>query len=164
MNINEIRELIQAVCESGITELEIERTGVKVRIRKDPSSVQSDLPPRTVENFVARTGQPSPEPAVIEPSEGQKTPSSVPGEPDLHLIRSPIVGTFYRAAKPDADPFVQAGDRVESGKILCIIEAMKLMNEIEADADGEIAEIYVDNDEPVEFGQALFGIRRNRQS
>ena len=78
---------------------------------------------------------------------------------DLVIVRSPIVGTFYRASNPDAEPFVRLGDFVESGRVLCIIEAMKLMNEIESEASGEIVKIYLENGEPVEFGQSLFGIR-----
>jgi acetyl-CoA carboxylase biotin carboxyl carrier protein len=80
------------------------------------------------------------------------------------VVRSPIVGTFYRAPNPDAEPFVKAGDTVESGRVLCIIEAMKLMNEIEAEVSGEIVKIYVENREPVEFGEALFGIRPAKEA
>ncbi len=152
MNIEQIRELIQAVCDSGITELELERTGVKIRIRKEAPSSQAGSPSVTVESSVVGIGPEQPAAAGAEAPAG--------AEPDLHVIRSPMVGTFYRSAKPDADPFVQVADRVRSGQILCIVEAMKLMNEIPSDADGEVAEIYVNNGEPVEYNQALFGIRR----
>ena len=90
---------------------------------------------------------------------------SLPGSPvtadeeELYVVRSPIVGTFHRAPNPNAEPFVKPGDLVEPGRVLCIIEAMKLMNEIESEVSGEIAVIYLENGEPVEFGQALFGIR-----
>ncbi|MCH2694742.1 MAG: acetyl-CoA carboxylase biotin carboxyl carrier protein [Acidobacteriia bacterium] len=158
MDIKEIRELIQAVCESGIAELELERTGVKVRIRKDNPLSQSvqvetnssdeSLPVQLIDQSTAQSLE--------------KTSSiSNSDESDLHIIRSPIVGTFYQSSKPNAKPFVQIGDQVEAGSVLCIIEAMKLMNEIEADARGEITEIYVKNNDSVEFGQALFGIRRD---
>jgi acetyl-CoA carboxylase biotin carboxyl carrier protein len=158
MDIKEIRELIQAVCESGIAELELERTGVKVRIRKDNPLSQSvqvetnssdeSLPVQLIDQ---RTAQSLEKTSSISNSD----------ESDLHIIRSPIVGTFYQSSKPNAKPFVQIGDQVEAGSVLCIIEAMKLMNEIEADARGEITEIYVKNNDSVEFGQALFGIRRD---
>ena len=158
MDIKEIRELIQAVCESGIAELELERTGVKVRIRKDnplsqavqveTNSSDESLPVQLIDQSTAQSLE--------------KTSSiSNSDESDLHIIRSPIVGTFYQSSKPNAKPFVQIGDQVEAGSVLCIIEAMKLMNEIEADARGEITEIYVKNNDSVEFGQALFGIRRD---
>ena len=159
MNIEQIRELIQAVCDSGITELELERTGVKIRIRKEAPSSQAGSPSVTVESSAGEIAPQQPAAAAEAPA-GAETPSAEVAEPDLHLIRSPMVGTFYRAAKPDADPFVQVADRVRSGQILCILEAMKLMNEIPSDADGEVAEIYVSNGEPVEYNQALFGIRR----
>ena len=158
MDIKEIRELIQAVCESGIAELELERTGVKVRIRKDNPLSQS-VQVETNSSDEALPVQ------LIDQSTAQsleKTSSiSNSDESDLHIIRSPIVGTFYQSSKPNAKPFVQIGDQVEAGSVLCIIEAMKLMNEIEADARGEITEIYVKNNDSVEFGQALFGIRRD---
>lgn len=160
MNIEQIRELIQAVCDSGITELELERTGVKIRIRKEAPSSQAGSPSVTVESSAGEIAPQQPAAAGAEAPAGAETPSAEVAEPDLHLIRSPMVGTFYRAAKPDADPFVQVADRVRSGQILCILEAMKLMNEIPSDADGEVAEIYVSNGEPVEYNQALFGIRR----
>lgn len=160
MNIDQIRELIQAVCDSGITELELERTGVKIRIRKEAPSSPAGSPTVTVEST---TGGVAPElagAAGTESPAASEAPPPEAAEPDLHVIRSPMVGTFYRSAKPDADPFVQVADRVRSGQTLCIVEAMKLMNEIPSDADGEIAEIYVNNGEPVEYNQALFGIRR----
>ena len=158
MDIKEIRELIQAVCESGIAELELERTGVKVRIRKDNPLSQSVQVETTSSDeslpvqFIDRSSAQSVE----------KTSSiSNSDESDLHIIRSPIVGTFYESSKPNVKPFVQIGDQVEAGSVLCIIEAMKLMNEIETDARGEITKIYVKNNDSVEFGQALFGIRRD---
>lgn len=160
MNIEQIRELIQAVCDSGITELELERTGVKIRIRKEAPSSPAGSSSVTVETTPTGIGREAAESAGAQAPAGADTLPPEAAEPDLHVIRSPMVGTFYRAAKPDADPFVQVADRVRSGQTLCIVEAMKLMNEIPSDADGEIAEIYVNNGEPVEYNQALFGIRR----
>ena len=163
MNIKEIKELIAAVCDSGITELELERTGTKVRIRKEPSSTNPD-PFGPILSSVTQTSQQPPETVSFETPEARSGNSPVPGESDLHLIRSPIVGTFYRAPKPEDEPFVKIGDRVDPKKVLCIIEAMKLMNEIEADTSGQITESYVENGEAVEFGQALFGVRQDHES
>jgi acetyl-CoA carboxylase biotin carboxyl carrier protein len=161
MNIKEIKELIDAFSQYGINELEIERAGVRLRIRKDsspvaglshpPASLQSDAP--------VLAASPS---VIHEPLPPVGIPGA--GDEDLTIVRSPIVGTFYRASKPDADVFVKIGDSVEPGHVLCIIEAMKLMNEIEAEVSGEIVKIYVENAESVEFGQALFGIRASRKS
>jgi len=162
MNIKEIKELIEVVSQHGITDLEVERSGVKVRIRKEgqPVVVSSGGPAHSTYAFP--TGYP---PAAAPTA----TSASVPVAPNenedeglLH-VRSPIVGTFYRAPNPDAEPFVKAGDTVEPGRVLCIIEAMKLMNEIEAEVSGEVVKIYVENGEPVEFGQALFGIRLSKK-
>jgi acetyl-CoA carboxylase biotin carboxyl carrier protein len=163
MNIKEIKELIEVVSQHGITDLEVERSGVKVRIRKEgqPVVVSSGGPAHSTYAFP--TGYP---PAAAPAA----TSASVPVAPNenedeglLH-VRSPIVGTFYRAPNPDAEPFVKAGDTVEPGRVLCIIEAMKLMNEIEAEVSGEVVKIYVENGEPVEFGQALFGIRLSKKA
>ena len=158
MDIKEIRELIQAVCESGIAELELERTGVKVRIRKDNPLSQSvqvetnssdeSLPVQLIDQSTAQSLE--------------KTSSiSNSDESDLHIIRSPIVGTFYQSSKPNAKPFVQIGDQVEAGSVLCIIEAMKLMNEIESEFNAEIVEILVENGTPVEFGQVLMRVKQS---
>lgn len=159
MNIKEIKELIEAVAQNGITDLEIERSGVKVRIRKEGQPVVVN-PATASPAYAYSTGY---APAAL-PSEGTLVTATAPPpaekeEENLFVVRSPIVGTFYRAPNPDASPFVKVGDTVEHGRVLCIIEAMKLMNEIEAEASGEIVKIYVENGEPVEFGQALFGIR-----
>lgn len=159
MDIKEIRELIQAVCESGIAELELERTGVKVRIRKDNPLSQS-VQVATNLSDVSLPVQLPDQSTVVQNSE-KNSSLSKPDESNLHIIRSPIVGTFYDSPKPNAKPFVQVGDQVKAGSVLCIIEAMKLMNEIETDAGGEITEIFVKNNDSVEFGQALFGIRQD---
>lgn len=165
MNIKEIKELVEVVSQHGITELEVERSGVKVRIRKDGQPVVVSSGPAH-SAYAFPTGYP---PAVAPASEGAST--AVPAVPvttnedeGLLHVRSPIVGTFYRSPNPDADPFVKAGDTVEPGRVLCIIEAMKLMNEIEAEVSGEVVKIYVENGEPVEFGQALFGIRLSKKA
>ncbi len=165
MNIKEIKELIEAVCQHGIAELEIERGGVKVRIRKESnhattSSVPTLSSDRASAHRLAAAGSAEAGPTPSAPSE-----ASIPAEEeDLYIVRSPIVGTFYRAPNANSEPFVKVSDLVEPGRILCIIEAMKLMNEIEAEVSGEVVKIYVQSGEPVEFGQTLFGIRSHKKA
>ena len=165
MNIKEIKELIEAVSQHGITDLEVERAGVKIRIKKEgqPVVVNSVAPPAA---YAFPTGYPPALPQSIPsiPTASAGAPAAPKEEENLFIIRSPIVGTFYRAPNPDAEPFAKAGDTVDSGRVLCIIEAMKLMNEIEAEVSGEIVRVYVESGEPVEFGQALFGIRPSKKS
>lgn len=160
MNIKEIKELIETVCQNGITELEVERGGVRVRIRKEgapvPSATSLVSNPGLSASHVAQPVNIFKEGSTIKPP-SENTGATT--DDDLVVVRSPIVGTFYRASNPDTEPFVKLGDVVESGRVLCIIEAMKLMNEIESEVSGEVVKIYLDNGEPVEFGQSLFGIR-----
>ena len=162
MNIKEIKELIEVVSQHGITDLEVERSGVKVRIRKEGQPVVVGSVP-THSTYAFPTGYPPAAPGTASPSPPAESVASNEDEGLLN-VRSPIVGTFYRAPNPDAEPFVKAGDMVEPGRVLCIIEAMKLMNEIEAEVSGEIVKIYVENGEPVEFGQALFGLRLSKKA
>jgi acetyl-CoA carboxylase biotin carboxyl carrier protein len=154
MNIKEVKDLIHEVLQSDICEFELEHTGTKVRLKRttsDPAVLQ-----------VAQAGSAGPNqsssPAHIEPASAQAVAKDEAREENWHLISSPIVGTFYRSPSPGAEPFVKIGDMVEEGTVLCIIEAMKLMNEIPSDISGEIVRTYVENGNPVEFGQSLFGI------
>jgi len=165
MNIKEIKELIEVVSQHGITDLEVERSGVKVRIRKEGQPVVvSSVPAHSTYAFP--TGYPPAAAPIVEGASAGAPPVPVPPNEDEGLlnVRSPIVGTFYRSPNPEAEPFVKAGDTVEPGRVLCIIEAMKLMNEIEAEVSGEVVRIYVENGEPVEFGQALFGVRLSKKA
>ncbi|MFN8005753.1 MAG: acetyl-CoA carboxylase biotin carboxyl carrier protein [Terriglobia bacterium] len=161
MNIKEIKELIVTFSHYGINELEIERAGVRVKIRKDAHLTAAHTHSPATSHPVTPT---------VTPAFPIDTGSSPPAGPvetvdeDLIIVRAPIVGTFYRAPSPEADVYVKIGDSVEPGRVLCIIEAMKLMNEIEAEVSGEIVKVYVENAESVEFGQALFGIRPTRKS
>ena len=153
MNLKEIKELIEMLKGTDISELEIERSGVKVRLRKGgdvtfhPAMPRMEYPPAAI---VA--------PAVIEPS--APAPEKAPEQPKTNQIKvtSPIVGTFYRSSSPDKPPYVEMGDIVKKGQVLCIIEAMKLMNEIESETTGKIVQILVENGHPVEYGQPLFVI------
>jgi acetyl-CoA carboxylase biotin carboxyl carrier protein len=165
MNSKELRELIEFIVEKDITEFELQRGDVRVRIKRggEVHYVPAQAP-------VVLGGQGEP----IGGSVGQAAGSApaapaahgVPARPaaeseeqGLHVITSPIVGTFYDAPSPGAPPFVKIGDTVENSQVLCIIEAMKLMNEIESDVAGEIVKKYVNNAQPVEYGQALFAVR-----
>lgn len=153
MNQKELRELIEFLREQDISEFELERGDVKVRIKRGSPPAA----PVIVSAQPAALPQPAiPQPEANPPAAGRPGPSAEEG---LHIVKSPIVGTFYESPSPGSPPFVKAGDTVESGQILCIIEAMKLMNEIEADASGEIVKRLVSNGQPVEYGQALFSIR-----
>ncbi len=165
MNQKELKELIEFLIEKDIAEFELERGDVKVRIKRagEHTVVQAHGEPRffavppapgaTVENGVA-VG------AGLQPS-GASPPAGAGPAPEegLHTVKSPIVGTFYEAPSPGAPPFVKAGDSVEVGQVLCIVEAMKLLNEIESDVAGEIVKKLATNGQPIEYGQELFVIR-----
>ncbi len=154
MTNDEIRELIQLVIETGVAELEVERGEDRVRIRRGSGAQEGYQPNATHVHDVA---PPAPAPAAPAPAKTEK-PAAKSG-PDLVFVKSPIVGTFYESASPDSPPFARIGDHVTPGKVLCIIESMKLMNEIEADAAGVIESKLVENGQAVEYGEALFGIR-----
>ena len=160
MNLKELKELLDLVLEKGITEFELEEKGVKVKIKKghdssttpNPSSVAhsnrgAELLPASSASSARETAQPRAEKAAAEEEIG------------VTLVRSPMVGTFYRSPEPNASPFVNEGDRVKVGQVLCIIEAMKLMNEIESEEGGEIVKVFVETGQPVQFGDELFAIR-----
>jgi acetyl-CoA carboxylase biotin carboxyl carrier protein len=156
MTVDEIRELINLAAETGIAELEVQRGDNRVRIRRAgfPSAQQDVLISATHASMPAQA--PASLPAVEAPREKSDKPAV---DPNLVLVKSPIVGTFYEGASPGAPPFVAVGERVQPGKVLCIIESMKLMNEIEAEVAGVVAAKLVENGRPVEYGEALFSIR-----
>ena len=147
MSIDEIRELIQLVTDTGISELEVQRGDNRVRIRKSFGADATTLV-HTSNPAAAPVAAPKPEP-----------PSGAKPDSELLYVKSPIVGTFYESASPDSAPFVRIGEHVTPGKVLCIIESMKLMNEIEADVAGIVESKLVQNGQPVEYGEALFAIR-----
>jgi acetyl-CoA carboxylase biotin carboxyl carrier protein len=159
VNMDELRELIQLIRENDFTEFELEREGFRVRFRRGPAVIEGAA--GGVGSF-ADSG-PAPASRATGPGSAASNQPAAKAETaadeNLHIITSPIVGTFYRAASPQAPPFVNIGSRVEPGTVVCIIEAMKLMNEILAESSGEVAKIYVENGQPVEYGQPLFGIK-----
>jgi acetyl-CoA carboxylase biotin carboxyl carrier protein len=157
MTNEEIRELIQIVTDTGVAELEVQRGDNRVRIRRSFAGLAGRDELRVNEILVPGPGA-AISAAAATPVPKAETPA-VPSEPEPIYARSPIVGTFYEAASPDTPPFVHIGDHVTPGKILCIIESMKLMNEIEADIAGIIESKLVQNGQAVEYGEALFGIR-----
>jgi acetyl-CoA carboxylase biotin carboxyl carrier protein len=153
VTIDEIRELIALANESGVAELEVQRGDNRVRIRRAGfSSPQEFLAPPAA--GIPAAAPPAAPPPAHEPPVMPSGP-----DPNLTLVKSPIVGTFYEAGSPGAPPFVRIGERVQPGKVLCIIESMKLMNEIEAETSGIVESKLVMNGQPVEYGEALFAIR-----
>jgi acetyl-CoA carboxylase biotin carboxyl carrier protein len=160
MNIDDVRNLIHQILQSDISEFELEDTGTRLRLKRGLAR-DSALISVSTQSAAARPA--APHSAVIESYKPPVDTSEDPEDGGLHIITSPIVGTFYRSPSPEAEPYVKLGDHVKDGSILCLVEAMKLMNEIPSDAEGEIARIYVENNNPVEFGQKLFGIRTGKQ-
>jgi len=162
VNLKEIKELIEFISDKNIAELEIDKAGLKLRIKTThatsslPTSVSLHTPNGSSRS-VSQEEKPSNGSSAKVTTASSKEEEAVP---DLHVIYSPIVGTFYRAPSPDSKPFVDIGSQVTPGTVLCIIEAMKLMNEVESDVAGEIVKIHQENGKPVEFGQPLFSIKR----
>ncbi|MEM7435446.1 MAG: acetyl-CoA carboxylase biotin carboxyl carrier protein [Myxococcota bacterium] len=144
LNIDQLRELIQLLEDSKLTEIEVQNDDERIRLRRDPS-------PTVGTSLIAAPVAA----ATPAPSAG---PTPTPAADEGTYVTSPFVGTFYRASSPENDPFVELGDTISPGQTLCIVEAMKLMNEIEAEAPGKIVEILVDNGKPVEYGDKLFRI------
>jgi acetyl-CoA carboxylase biotin carboxyl carrier protein len=155
MNQKELKELIEFLIEKDIAEFELERGDVKVRIRRgEPAESRYYAPPG-----VPVPGAPAPGAEVAAAPPPPAAPKEPVPEAGLHAVKSPIVGTFYEAPSPGAPPFVKVGDTVEVGQVLCIVEAMKLLNEIEVDVAGEIVKKLVTNGQPIEYGQELFMVR-----
>ena len=179
LNMDELRELFDLFTAQGFTEFELEKENFRIRLRRDLSPqvatgsqhlapVPAPPQPAHVLPFVAPQPQAAPS-AEGQAAQPQAAPAAKPeaaaapapvAEADLHVITSPIVGTFYRAASPTSEPFVGVGSRVGPDSVVCIIEAMKLMNEILAEVAGTVEKIYVENGQPVEYGQPLFGIKK----
>jgi len=159
MEFDEINRILDLVREHELSEFELEREGFKIRIRKNtvvhtsvaPAPVQAPAAPAPVEA--------APAPAAPAPLVAVPNPVPASDEMDFAIVKSPIVGTFFRSAEPGAPSFVDVGTTVKKGQVLCIIEAMKLMNEIESEYEGEIVKVYVENGQPVQYGERLFAIK-----
>lgn len=161
LNMSELRELAELVDQHGFTDFEFENENIRIRLSKNPA-------PQILQSFQPMASQAPMGMAAPAPTQSGETAASsaesAPAESDsdagLHKITSPIVGTFYRAPAPDKEPYVKEGSQVTPESIVCIVEAMKLMNEIQAEVSGEVVKIYVENGQPVEYGQPLFGIKQ----
>jgi acetyl-CoA carboxylase biotin carboxyl carrier protein len=171
LNLDELRELVELIAQHGFTDFELEREGIRVRLRRElapqiiaaPSAVsapaQTQSPAHAPQPTAAAETGVSATVAAAADTSAQEAAGAAE-EAGLHIITSPIVGTFYRAPSPTTEPFVRLGSQVSQDTVVCIIEAMKLMNEILAETSGEVAKIYVENGQPVEYGQPLFGIKK----
>jgi acetyl-CoA carboxylase biotin carboxyl carrier protein len=156
MDIDRLKQILTLVREHGLSELEIEQAGTRIRVRRESPGA---APSATVQAVQTST----PAAATAAPA-AVAAPTAIGGnmaddEIELAVVKSPIVGTFYRSAEPGAAPFVEIGSAVKKGQVLCIIEAMKLMNEIDSEYDGDIVNVYVENGQPVQYGERLFAIR-----
>ena len=159
MNQKELKELIEFLIEKDIAEFELERGDVKVKIKRAAEPSPAPLPDS---RYIAVHPAPGPVPASPSaPVRVDLAANAAPPEPEetLHIVRSPIVGTFYESPSPGSPPFVNVGDLLQVGQVLCIVEAMKLMNEIECDVAGELVKKLVANGQPIEYGQELFALR-----
>jgi len=163
MDLDQLRQILALVREHGLAEFEIEQEGLRLRVRKDaPVVLASATAPALAGPAAAQTpaGGPAILPAETAPT-AVGTLDAGEGEIELAVVKSPIVGTFYRSAEPGAAPFVEVGSTVKKGQVLCIIEAMKLMNEIDSEYDGEVVNVYVESGQPVQYGERLFAVRTN---
>jgi acetyl-CoA carboxylase biotin carboxyl carrier protein len=162
LEFGQLEKLLDFMASHGLEEFEYEQAGLRIRLKK--ASPFGNAAPRTGAPAQVLTAQP-PAPAAPAPrsAETGAAPASAAPTEELHIIKSPIVGTFYAAASPDGPPFVKIRDVIQPGQVVCIIEAMKLMNEIEADVSGEIVRALVENGQPVEYGQGLFAIRPSKK-
>ena len=169
INMTELRELIGLITENGLTNFELEREGFRVKVgrgiaNEEPAALAAATPGGE-KQITAGVGAPTggavqSVPSIVPPHPGAQAEEAASADEGLHIITSPIVGTFYRAPSPTAEGFVRIGSQVDPDSVVCIIEAMKLMNEIKAETSGEVAKIYVENGQAVEYGQPLFGIKQ----
>ena len=161
MDLHQLKQILDLVKEHDLAEFEVEHDGLRLRVRKNGSGTLGiSLPAPSVPAPAAAGGTPVPAPSV--PVAAIATPNdtdAADAEIELAIVKSPIVGTFYRSSEPGSATFVEVGSTVKKGDVLCIIEAMKLMNEIDSEYDGEVANIYVENGQPVQYGERLFAIR-----
>jgi acetyl-CoA carboxylase biotin carboxyl carrier protein len=158
MDLDEIKQVLEMMREHDLAEFELERDGVKLRLRKNIGQWNGSVPPLPQVTYGPPVAAPVP-PAATD--SGTSAPVLAPANEDIDLaiVKSPIVGTFYRQSEPGSKPFAEVGQVVKKGQVLCIIEAMKLMNEINAECDGEIVKVYVENGQAVHYGERLFAIK-----
>lgn len=172
LTFEQIKELIEQVADRGLQGLEVERSGFRLKIEGQASVSPVPAPAATASATEgsprggasaapasAASGAAAATPQTSGPADSKPEAAPEGPPPGAQMLSSPIVGTFYRRPSSDADPFVEVGSKVKTGQVLCIVEAMKLMNEIESDVDGEVVEVYPENGQPVEFGEPLFAIR-----
>jgi acetyl-CoA carboxylase biotin carboxyl carrier protein len=164
LDLESLHQILTFMSEHSLEEFEYEASGVRIRLRKasrnsSPLAAAYHAAPEIISatNSAPASGEP------VEAAPRGAAPAESSRSEDLHIIKSPIVGTFYAAPSPGAEPFVKVGDHVTAGQVLCIVEAMKLMNEIESDVAGEIARLYAESGQPVEYGESLFAIRPSRK-
>ncbi|HYW39717.1 MAG TPA: acetyl-CoA carboxylase biotin carboxyl carrier protein [Terriglobales bacterium] len=156
MNQKELKELIEFLIEKDIAEFELERGDVKMKIKRAADPLRVTLPDA---RYIAVQPTPAPTPASMPGRVDLAANAGAPEPEEVHIVKSPIVGTFYESPSPGSPPFVKVGDVLEVGQVLCIVEAMKLMNEIECDVAGELVKKLVANGQPIEYGQELFAVR-----
>ena len=167
MDLSQIREILDLVREHELSEFEIEHDGLRLKVRKDANGAHLVTVPAPAMPAIAMPAAsgaavaPAPAPVATSGASAAQTPldAGTDSEIELAVVKSPIVGTFYRSAEPGAAAFVDIGSTVKKGQVLCIIEAMKLMNEIDSEYDGEVVSIYVENGQPVQYGERLFAVR-----
>jgi acetyl-CoA carboxylase biotin carboxyl carrier protein len=162
MDLQQIKQILDLVREHELSEFEIEHDGLRLKVRKDANGAHAITMPGPV--AMAPLAAPAPGAAIAPAAAPAALPApaaaeAVETEIELAVVKSPIVGTFYRSSEPGASPFVEIGSTVKKGEVLCIIEAMKLMNEIDSEYDGEVVNIYVENGQPVQYGERMFAIR-----
>ena len=169
MDLKELKEILQILEEKEITDFELEEEGMKLRIRKGPAPsanhASAPVGAPLVATVLPSLGVPVPAAAPLAPpapASAATAPSAPEEEAGVTVVKSPIVGTFYRTPDPSAPPFVDVGDHIRVGQVLCIIEAMKLMNEIEAEVAGELVKVHRESGQPVQYGEPLFSIRPDR--
>jgi acetyl-CoA carboxylase biotin carboxyl carrier protein len=166
LDLNHLRELLDLVKEHDLAEFEVEHDGLRLRVRKNGGAAHMVVAPAPAAPVSVAAGGAAPALAAAQPPTAAGAPAAqaateaaADAEIELAIVKSPIVGTFYRSSEPGSASFVEVGATVKKGDVLCIIEAMKLMNEIDSEYDGEVANIYVENGQPVQYGERLFAIR-----
>jgi acetyl-CoA carboxylase biotin carboxyl carrier protein len=161
MDLDRIKQILDLVREHELSEFEIEHDGLRLKIRKDANGAHVATLPAPVSAVIIPPVTATPIPPALSAAASGPAAAAEAAEGDLELavVKSPIVGTFYRSPEPGAASFVEVGSTVKKGQVLCIIEAMKLMNEIDSEHDGEIVNVYVENGQPVQYGERLFAIR-----